>query len=293
MAVDLAVLRRLYTGPPEEFVAARTATVKELRAAGDRPTAAEVAKLRRPSIQDWALNSVAAEHADAMGAALDAAARMRDAQAAAVEGRGPSDVRSAVAELREHSQRVVSLAADAVSRTGRAAGSLLGTLAARLAEVAANPAAAEQLRNGHLGSEAVEAVDLFAGLAAPPRRARKADPAPPAPESSKSRSRSKPATEEPAEAAGERELRVDARTRRRLERAVAAARKAQSAADAALGKAEARQASAEQAVTAAEAALDDARARLAAAEDERAAAAATSAQAQAALEAAESELPAD
>ena len=173
MPVDVAVLRRLYTGPPGEFVAARKTAAKELRAGGDLETAAEVAKLRRPSVQDWALNTVAVEHGDEMAGLLDAAARMREAQAAAVERREGADVRAAVAELRERSQRVVFLAADAVAEAGRAPGSLLGTLAARLTEVAANEMAAEQLRNGHLGSEAVEAVDLFAGLTPPPTRASK------------------------------------------------------------------------------------------------------------------------
>jgi hypothetical protein len=282
MPVDVAVLRRLYTGPPGEFVAARTAAVKEFRAAGDRETAAELAKLRRPSIQDWALNSVAVEHGDEMGTALDAAARMRQAQAAAVEGRGGSDVRGAVAELRESSQRVVSLAADAVAGTGRDAGSLLGTLAARLTEVAASETAAGQLRAGHLGSESVEAVDLFAGLTPPPRRATKPE--------RPTRTPSRPKREKRTEAPATETPRRDARTTRRLEREVAAARKAQVAADAELVKAESRVEAAGEAMTAAEAALEAARSRLQMARDEARSAAEAATQAEAALEAAESAL---
>jgi hypothetical protein len=284
MPVDLAVLRRLYTGPPSEFVAARNAAAKELKAAGDRETAAEVAKLRRPSVQDWALNTVAVEHRDEMGAALDAAARMRDAQAAAVEGRGGSDVRGAVAELRERSQRVVSLAADAVADTGRAPGSLLGTLAARLGEVAASETAAEQLRAGHLGSESVEAVDLFAGLTPPPVRAKQADREASPPERPGRGQRTK------AETGTSERPRRDAQTTRRLERAVAAARKAQVAADAALVKAESRVEAAGEAMTAAEATVEAARSRLAAARDEAHAASEQSVEAHAALEAAEAAL---
>jgi hypothetical protein len=285
MPVDVAVLRRLYAVPPGEFVAARNAAAKELRAAGDKDAAVEVAKLRRPPVEDWALNAVAVDHADQMGAALDAAARMRDAQAAAVEGREGADVRGAVADLREHSQRVVSLAADAVARTGRAPGAMVGTLTARLAEVAANEAAAEQLRDAHLGSESVETVGLFAGLTPPPRaRAKKDD-----------RAASPPVRTKRDRAAGTTASggsRPDARTRRRLERAVAAAEKAQAAADAALAKAEERVEAAGEAVTEAEAAVETARARLVAAQDEQRTAVEESAQAQAALEAAESALAA-
>ena len=76
MVVDAAVLRRLYSAAPEEFVAARDALVKELRAAKDRDTAAEVARLRRPSVPDWALNVVATAHPDAVNDLLDAATRL-------------------------------------------------------------------------------------------------------------------------------------------------------------------------------------------------------------------------
>ena len=63
----------LFTVRPEEFVAARNAVVKALKAAGEREEAAKVATLRRPSAVDWALNCVALEHADTLDQFLDAA----------------------------------------------------------------------------------------------------------------------------------------------------------------------------------------------------------------------------
>jgi hypothetical protein len=57
--MDWDLVDPLYAGPPEEFVAARDALAKRLRADGDRATAAEVAKLRRPTATAAALNQVA------------------------------------------------------------------------------------------------------------------------------------------------------------------------------------------------------------------------------------------
>lgn len=285
MPVDAGLLRRLYAVPPEEFVAARNTTVKELRAADQRDTAAELAKLRRPSVVDWALNSVATEHPDAMGDALDAAARLRDAQTAAVEGRSGTDVRAAVAEARDRNQQILSLAAETITRSGRPVGTLLAPLAARLSEVVANAAAVEQLRAGHLGSAAIESVDPFAGAAAPSATRRSKRPRAAAPRAAKA--------ERSARATGGRRAAADAgsgsdaATRRRLERTTKAARTAQAAAHRALSKADERVAAAADDEAAAASALEAARARLAAAREEQRQAAEHTATADAAVEAAE------
>ena len=70
--LDETTLRGLYATVPTEFVAARNALVKELRRAKERDEAALVAALRRPDWTDWALNVVAAEHADAVDEVRDA-----------------------------------------------------------------------------------------------------------------------------------------------------------------------------------------------------------------------------
>jgi hypothetical protein len=264
MVVDAAVLRRLYGVAPEEFVASRDAVVKELRAAKDRSTAAEVAKLRRPNLPDWALNSVALEHPGTVHDLLDAAARVRDAQRAAIEGRDGGDIRRALADLRTHSQQIISLADDALAASGRAPGSQLGPLTTRLAEVAANPTAAEQLRGAHLGSEELVADDLFAGLTTPPRPADGGDD-----RTKRSRPR---ARKQAAPADAPAPARADPAARRRLERSAAAARRASTSAEAALAKASTRLAAAERAAADAEAALAEAETALAEAQAELAAA---------------------
>jgi hypothetical protein len=318
MPIDAAELQRLYTVPPEEFVAARNATVKELRAAKDREAAAAVAQLRRPTPADWALNLVAAEHPEVVGAALDAAATVRRAQAAALEGRDGGDVRGALQDLRQQNQHLFTLAEKALARSGRPVGPQLPAITARLAEVAASDVAAEQLRAGHLGSAEVGTVDPFAGLAPAahsPEKAAKASQAgtgkragtassagpasrPAAP------SRSRPRAAPRASAAGRtgvgaggvaerRQVERERRERQRLERAAAAARKSQASARARLAKAGQQVSAAAEAVANARAALNGAEARLAEAQDEERHAAEESTQADAALQAAEAAVGVD
>jgi hypothetical protein len=72
---------RLFSVPLEDFVAERKQVAKELREAGDREAAAEVAKLPKPTPPAWALNQLAREEPDAVGAWLDAAEELRDVSA--------------------------------------------------------------------------------------------------------------------------------------------------------------------------------------------------------------------
>ena len=67
---------QLLLTPPDEFVAARTALVRQLKSAGEREQAAAVAPMRRPSWVDWALNVAADEHTDEVSEFADAAEAM-------------------------------------------------------------------------------------------------------------------------------------------------------------------------------------------------------------------------
>jgi hypothetical protein len=263
MTVDAETLRHLYTLPPEEFVAARNALAKELRAAKDREGAALVAKLRRPAVPEWALNVVAAEQPKLVDSVVDAAARVRDAQTAAVEGREGGDVRAALRDLRENGQALLAAAEKAISRSGRPSAPQMAALAGHLAEITGNEAVGEQLRGGHLGSADVDTVDPFAGLAPAPKHQRT------------------PAREPEPVAPVE-----DRAARRERERAATAARKAKDAADAKVAKARA-------AVDDAAAKVEQAQARLDAAAEAHTALASLAEQAAAALADAESALDAD
>ena len=168
-ALDEDAIRQLFTAPPTEFVAARNELVKALRREKRRDEATAVAALRRPGWDDWALNVVATEHAPTVDAFTGAARDVREAQAAAIEGRDGPDVREAMKTLRDRSAELIALATDVLGRAGRQPGP--GELNARLTEVAGSETAAAQLRAAILGSGDAAPDDVFADLepAAAPR----------------------------------------------------------------------------------------------------------------------------
>src|SRR5512142_2951277 len=90
----------LFATPPDEFVAARDALAKRLAEAHD-PAAAAVRKLRRPAGLAWVLNHLAQHEAQATGELLAAGDRLRQGQAAALEGRGAAALREAERRVQE------------------------------------------------------------------------------------------------------------------------------------------------------------------------------------------------
>jgi hypothetical protein len=257
----LDVVRRLLTTPPAEFVAARNATAKQLRKDGRKDAAAIVAGVRRLSLPDWALNVVAGEHPGEVGEFVAASDGVRDAQAAAIEGREGADVRTVLHELRDCTARLVTLARGVVERAGQTSTTAsTGELTARLAQIAGNATAAHHLRAGLLGAEDAGTVDVFAGLVPSDRPARRAP--------------SRPASKPPAggrDAAPARRPRI--RALADAERRMAAAGKASSAADAAVKKAAGLVDRTRRRFEQAEAELAEAEEHLAQAEQDRTAAA--------------------
>ena len=175
LPADLDVLQRLYSVPPPEFVEARTALVKERRAAKDHAGAIAIAgaptterrglgaqrRGRRPS--DGGRGLRRRSRAGARGAG----SRYR--------GRAGADVRVALRELREHSGKVLAAARRAVAQTGRPADSQTAELSARLAELAGSTGATGQLRAGLLGlPRPDDDDDPFAGLEPAARQPRAA-----------------------------------------------------------------------------------------------------------------------
>src|SRR3954451_13622911 len=90
----------LYGLPLEEFITARDAAARALRKAGERETAAQVAKLPKPSPAAWTANQVARERPELIAALLDAGAALRAAQDAAMAGSGAGLREATLAERR-------------------------------------------------------------------------------------------------------------------------------------------------------------------------------------------------
>ena len=210
--------------------------------------------MRRPAWTEWALNVTSAEHGHDVAAFAEAAEDVREAQAAAIEGRDGPDVREAIQALRSSSSTLVGHANAALRAAGRPEET--PELIAKLSELATSATAIEQLRRAVLGSGDASDSDVFAGLEPAPAGARRARPAAmPAP---KAAPKSKPATRQ----RDEPEAKVTAIEKRRRQRELDVAERQHQKSRRRLREVEAEAASAGDAVAAAERTLALARSRL-------------------------------
>ena len=139
---------RLHAVPLEDFVAERKRLAKELRAAGDRESAAELAKLPKPSAPAWALNQLAREQPHVVAGWLDAAEALRDASSSA--GRGSGDaLRAAMAAHREATRGLLARVREEARPNGRELSEpMLDRVRELLQAATADPERAELLRAG-------------------------------------------------------------------------------------------------------------------------------------------------
>jgi hypothetical protein len=107
--------------PPEDFVAARDALAQELKAAGKAAQAAEVKKLRKPTVQAWVARAVALEHDDAVDELRSATAAVAAAQEKAIVSRKRDALGLATARRRDALRAVGRAIEQVLARNGRPA----------------------------------------------------------------------------------------------------------------------------------------------------------------------------
>lgn len=262
--LELDLLHPLLLTPPPEFVAARNALAKQLRAHGRRDDATAIGAIRRPPWTDWALNRAAAADTELARRFADAADRMRDAQRSAIAG-GDADVAGALRSLRDAMAAMAKAAGAELRSTGRGADA--AGLTERLTDVAGDQRLTAAVRAAVLTDDgdavlpdlpAVEDVADVAEVApTATRRARGA--------SRDARSRS---AEPLRESSGEADAAADrAEQRRRVQREASELRERRRTAERDIRRAERALGEAEHARELASAALERAQADLAAADE--------------------------
>ena len=162
------VARQLYGLPPEEFTAARTAAVKEARAAGDRGLATQLGALRRPAVAAWAVNLLVRERASLVEQVTSMGDSLREAQAQ-LDG-------AALRDLTRQRRRLVAAVTAEVEAVAASHDHSLSPGAARQVEetvqaALVDPRAAEVVRSGllvqPLSSTGVESVAEVLGVPLP------------------------------------------------------------------------------------------------------------------------------
>jgi hypothetical protein len=106
--------------PPDEFVSARDRLAGELKDAGKADEAAEVKKLRRPSVVAWAVNLTSRERPEDVEALREAGQALRRAQRKALSGGGGEDIRRATDARRALIQTLADAGVAAIGERGEA-----------------------------------------------------------------------------------------------------------------------------------------------------------------------------
>jgi hypothetical protein len=144
-------IRTLHREPPEGFIAARDALVRELKDAGHTEDAATVKALRKPTVPAWAMNQLAEPEGKELQALLDAGAEVRAAQQAAMSSGASADrLREATAARRQVVARLADAAAGALRDAGRSADTHLEEIRATLEAASVDAELGERLRTGTL-----------------------------------------------------------------------------------------------------------------------------------------------
>jgi hypothetical protein len=192
----------LYTLDLSEFTAARDASARELRTAGDRDAAKLVKALAKPSRAAWAINQVVRASPLALDAVVEAGSTLRDVQQEALAS-GPNPSLHEATRARRAAVR--AFAELAVAHLGPTGASARDAIEQTLNAASIDAVSAAAVRAARLTRE-LDPPDIFETLEAVPRR-----PAP-------------PTKDAPAPA-------VDPAARRRADKATALAQKARTAAE--------------------------------------------------------------
>lgn len=170
----------LYGLPLDQFVPERNALAREIRKAGERERADEVAALKKPSVAAWAVNQLVQTQRKAITALLDAGDALRSAQDDVLAGRGDAQsLRAAVDAERRAVEALTDAARGLLSSEGE---ELSDTMVERVSDTlhaaALDDDAREQVTGGHLERElrhvGLGGLGALGGPPAPPAPPRRA-----------------------------------------------------------------------------------------------------------------------
>src|SRR5256886_10487194 len=127
--------------PPEEFVAAREALAKRLKADGKAKDAAEVKKLRKPTVTRWVADQVRRHHAEEVEALRAALSKVAAAQETAITRGDRGALAEATAQRRDAMTalgRAVDEVLAAAERPARHRDEVLGSIEADVTDEVAS-----------------------------------------------------------------------------------------------------------------------------------------------------------
>ncbi len=166
--MDPSELDDLYAGPLDAFVERRNDLAKALKRAGRKEDAAEVKKLKKPSLGAWAINQLVRHEPGVLTALFTALDRVRAAQLGGTEEDDRPALATAMAEERDALHAVGDTAERLLTEAGHAATKPnLDRIARSVRAAAVEPSRREELLRGQLTEDVADAgfSDLAAQLA--------------------------------------------------------------------------------------------------------------------------------
>ena len=149
--------KELYGLAPDGFIEGRDALARQLAEGGEPELAAAIKKLRKPTLVAWAVNVASRERPADVDALLRAGDDLRQAQVAAISGKGADDLRTATQSRR---MKVAGLAEVALEAIGARGSAHRDAIVLTLEAASVDPELGERLRDGTLEREATPGSGL-------------------------------------------------------------------------------------------------------------------------------------
>lgn len=160
-----AIADRLYAGPAEDFTEARNQAAKDC---GDKALAAQLKRLKKPSVAAWAVNVLVRRESDQIDTVLQLAESLR-AAAAALDG---DELRALTRQRRQLTSALATSARSLAKEAGvRLTGAVVDQVEGILNAAMLDPVAAQVVRTGRVvtafTSTGVSELDVEAVVALP------------------------------------------------------------------------------------------------------------------------------
>jgi hypothetical protein len=185
MASIAAALEELFDTDPSEFTKKRDELVKQLKKAGDKEAAAQIASKRKPTQMAHVLNQLARKHPDTIADLVDVGRELAREQRRAIRGEGGHSLRDSIDRQRKAITEAGKKAAEVMKELGVDPMAHLQEVTMALQAALIDPIVGAALEAGQL-EKAPEAAVGFGGPVAPAS-------APAVEEAAKSEPESKPA----------------------------------------------------------------------------------------------------
>lgn len=140
----------LFALPPDRFISARDELAHRLAKEDDEEGAAEVKKLRKPTLVAWALNQLQRRHGKDLSRLLDAGEALRTAQRRAASGAADSGFQDATEGRRRAVRDLAVKATRILEEAGKPGPAAEAEIGRTLEAASIDPEAGQQLVQGRL-----------------------------------------------------------------------------------------------------------------------------------------------